>query len=161
MLLAQPEAEEFVLLRALTIVLISPLFGGFPGSSDGKGSARNVRDPGSIPGLGRSHVEGNGNPLQYSCLENPVAGGGTWQAIVHGVTTVHGVAYYSPHFLFIFRIFLFCWVSGVQVKFTFSAHHFQVLDDADSLKPVWQLQVAVNQFGLVHTQCEPVQTLTS
>ena len=40
----------------------------FPGGSDGKGSAYNVGDPGSIPGLGRSPREGNGNPFQYSCL---------------------------------------------------------------------------------------------
>ena len=44
----------------------------FPGGSDGKASAYNVRDPGSIPGLGRSPGEGNSNPLQYSCLENPM-----------------------------------------------------------------------------------------
>ena len=43
---------------------------GFPGSSDGKVSARNAGDPGSIPKSGRSPGEGNGNPLQYSCLEN-------------------------------------------------------------------------------------------
>jgi len=43
---------------------------GFSGGSDGKGSACNARDPGSIPGLGRSPGEGNGYPLQYSCLEN-------------------------------------------------------------------------------------------
>ena len=43
---------------------------GFPGDSDGKASAYNVEDPGSIPGSGRSPGEGNGNPLQYSCLEN-------------------------------------------------------------------------------------------
>ena len=42
----------------------------FPGGSDGKVSVYNVRDPGSIPGLGRSPGEGNGNPLQYYCLEN-------------------------------------------------------------------------------------------
>ena len=42
-----------------------------PGGSDDKVSAYNEGDPGSIPGLGRSHGEGNGNPLQYSCLENP------------------------------------------------------------------------------------------
>ena len=47
----------------------------FPGGSDGKASAYNVGDPGSIPGSGRSSGEGNGNPLQYSCLENPVDGG--------------------------------------------------------------------------------------
>ena len=46
-----------------------------PGSSDGKASARNAGDPGSIPGSGRSPGEGNGNPLQYSCLENSMTGG--------------------------------------------------------------------------------------
>ena len=44
---------------------------GFPGGSDSKESACNAGDLGSIPGLGRSPGEGNGNPLQYSCLENP------------------------------------------------------------------------------------------
>ena len=43
--------------------------------SDGKVSARDAGDPGSIPGLGRSPGEGNGNPLQYSSLENPMEGG--------------------------------------------------------------------------------------
>ena len=43
---------------------------GFPGGPDGKESARNVGDPGSIPGLGTSSAERNGNQLQYSCLEN-------------------------------------------------------------------------------------------
>ena len=47
----------------------------FPGGSDGKASAYNVETPGSIPGLGGSLGEGNGNPLQYSCLENPMHGG--------------------------------------------------------------------------------------
>ena len=49
--------------------------GDFPGSSHGKVSAYNVGDPGSVPGLGRSPGEGNGTPLQYSCLENPMDGG--------------------------------------------------------------------------------------
>ena len=44
---------------------------GFPGGSDGKECALNVGDLGSIPGLGRSPGKGHGNPLQYSCLENP------------------------------------------------------------------------------------------
>ena len=44
----------------------------FPGGSDGKASVYNVGDLGSIPGLGRSTGEGNGNPLQYYCLENPM-----------------------------------------------------------------------------------------
>ena len=56
----------------------------FPGGSDGKTSAYNAGDPGSIPGSGRSPGEGNGNPLQYSCLENPMDGGAR-QATVLGV----------------------------------------------------------------------------
>ena len=48
--------------------------------SEGKESACNAEDPGSIPGLGRSPGEGNGNPFQYSCLENSMDGG-AWQAI--------------------------------------------------------------------------------
>ena len=46
-----------------------------PGGSDGKSSAYNAGDPGSIPGLGRSPGEEKGKPLQYSCLENPIDGG--------------------------------------------------------------------------------------
>ena len=55
----------------------------FPGGSDGKASAYNAGDPGSIPGLGRSPGEGNGNPLQDSCLENSTDGGAL-QATIHG-----------------------------------------------------------------------------
>ena len=60
---------------------------GFPDDSVNKESACNAGDPASIPGLGRSSGEGNGNPLQYSCLENHM-GRGAWQAKVHGVTRV-------------------------------------------------------------------------
>ena len=56
----------------------------FPGGSDGKVSAYHVGDLSSIPGLGRSSVEGNGNPLQHSCLENPMDRG-AWRATVGGV----------------------------------------------------------------------------
>ena len=56
----------------------------FPGSSDVKASACNAGELGLIPGLGRSPGEGNGNPLQYFCLENPMDRG-TWWAILHGV----------------------------------------------------------------------------
>ena len=48
---------------------------GFPGGSEVKASACDAGDPGSIPGSGRSPGEGNGTPLQYSCLENPMDGG--------------------------------------------------------------------------------------
>ena len=56
----------------------------FTGGSEVKASASNAGDLGSIPGSGRSSGEGNGNPLQYSCLESPLDGG-VWQATVHGV----------------------------------------------------------------------------
>ena len=57
----------------------------FPGGSDGKEPARNVGDPGSIPGSGRTPGEGNGNPPQNSRLENPMDKG-AWWVTVHGVT---------------------------------------------------------------------------
>ena len=60
------------------------ILSAFPGGSDGKASAYNAGDPGSIPGSGRSPGERNGNPLQYSCLESPMDGG-AWLATVHGV----------------------------------------------------------------------------
>ena len=62
--------------------IVFPL--GFTGGSDGKESASNAGDLGSIPGLGRTPGEGHGNPPQYSCLENPMDRG-AWQAAVHGV----------------------------------------------------------------------------
>ena len=60
-------------------------FMGFPGASAVKNLLANSGDANSVPGSGRSPGEGNGNPLQYSCLEN-LMDRGTWQAIVHGVT---------------------------------------------------------------------------
>ena len=65
-----------------------PLYHGFPGSSVVKNMSANAEDSGdtdSISGLGRSSGEGNGNPLQCSCFENPM-GRGVWPATVHGVT---------------------------------------------------------------------------
>ena len=58
---------------------------GFPGGSEGKASACSAGGQVSIPESGRYPEEGNGNPLQYPCLENPVDGE-TWKATVHGVT---------------------------------------------------------------------------
>ena len=82
---------------------------GFPGGSEDKVSACNAGDPGLIPGLGGSPGEGNGNPLQYSCLENPMERG-AWRATVHGVAKSRtrlndlyiyplpfGLPYYSGH----------------------------------------------------------------
>ena len=60
------------------------LYKGFPGGSEVKASACNVEDLGAIPGSERYPGEGTGNPLQYSCLENPM-GREVWWATVHGV----------------------------------------------------------------------------
>ena len=68
----------------MTSLSLSRVSLGFPGGSEGKASACNVGDPGSIPESGRSPGEGNGNPLQYSCLGNPTERD-TWWATVHGV----------------------------------------------------------------------------
>ena len=57
-----------------TFVYSIPFHADFPGSSDGKASAYNAGDLSPIRGLGRSPREGNGTPLQYSCLENPMDG---------------------------------------------------------------------------------------
>ena len=74
----------FLLSYLLPYYLSLQLCLAFPGGSDGKASAYNAGDPASIPGSGRSPGEGNGNPLQYSCLENPMDGG-AWLATVQGV----------------------------------------------------------------------------
>ena len=70
------------------------------GGSDGKVSACNAGDPGSLPGSGRSPGDGNGNPLQYPCLENPMVRG-AWQVIVHGVakswTWLSDFTFFSIH----------------------------------------------------------------
>ena len=96
----------------------------FPGGSDGKVSAYNAEDLGSTPGSGRPPGEGNGNPLQYSSLENAMAGG-TWRAAVHGVTesdvperlyfrfhsgvsVYPGLFFYAPPFPFGNHLFLYC-----------------------------------------------------
>ena len=64
--------------------LLTPVFLGFPGGSDGKEFTCNEGDLGLIPGLGRCPRGGHGNPVQDSCLENPMDRG-AWPAIVHGV----------------------------------------------------------------------------
>ena len=68
------------------IIRCTIIYRSFPGSSDGKESACNAEDPGSIPELGGSPGRGNGNRLQYSCLGNPVDRG-AWWAAVQGVAT--------------------------------------------------------------------------
>ena len=64
--------------------MVFPVMWGFPGGSDGKESACNIRDLHSIPDFGKSPEEGNSNPLRYSCLENSMDRG-AWWATVHCV----------------------------------------------------------------------------
>ena len=71
-------------ISSLFVVCLFILCKSFPGDSDGKESACNAGDLDSIPGLGRFPGEGNGNPPQYSCLENSMDRG-AWQATVHGI----------------------------------------------------------------------------
>ena len=76
----------FVSFLGFTFFLHLTLYSlGFPGSLDGKAPAYSAGDPGLVPGSERSPGGGNGNPLQYSCLENPMDQG-AWCATVHGVT---------------------------------------------------------------------------
>ena len=78
---------------------------GFSHSSIGKESACNSGEPGSIPGSGRSPGEGNGNPLQYSCLKNPIDRG-VWRATVHGVTRIgHYLATKPPTTPILLKLF--------------------------------------------------------
>ena len=82
--------EKAIALTRWTFVskvmsLLLNMLSSFPCGSDSKVSAYNAGDPGSIPGSGSSPGEGNGNPLQYSCLENPMDRG-AWWAIVLGVS---------------------------------------------------------------------------
>ena len=72
----------------------------FPYRSVGEESACNAGDPSSVPGLGRSPGEGNGNPLQYSCMENPMDRG-AWRAIVHGVARVRHDLATTPLYMYI------------------------------------------------------------
>ena len=94
----------------------------FPGGSEVKDPACNAGDPGSIPRLGRSPGEGNGNPLQYSCLENPMDGGAWW-------ATVHGVAKSRTRlsdFTFTFTMFSYSSKLSLKLKLQYFWHFFEV-----------------------------------
>ena len=77
-------AQQSNFIVALLQYTFNLIFLDWSIGSEVKASASNAGDRGSIPGLGRSPGEGNGNPLQYSCLENPMDGE-AWWATVHGV----------------------------------------------------------------------------
>ena len=81
--------------------------GNLPGGSEVKASARNAGDLGSIPGLGRSPGEGNGNPLQYSCLENSMDRGATVHGVAKSWTRLSDLTNCSQQFIY---YFLFCYL---------------------------------------------------
>ena len=78
-----------------------------PGGSDGKASACNVGDPGSIAGLGRSPGEGNGNPLQYSCLKNSMNGGPWWATVCGSAKSWTRLRDFTSHIAL--RVYVYIW----------------------------------------------------
>ena len=101
---------------AIISLLLLSLHLDFPGGSDSKVSVYSVRDLGSIPGLGRFPGEGNGNPLRYSCLENPMDGG-AWcrllsmgsQRVGHDWATSLSLLFFLSFFAFSYFIFQVSW----------------------------------------------------
>ena len=94
--------------KTLLVCLLCDL--GSSGGSVGQESTCNAGDPGSIPGWGRSPGEGNGNPLQYSCLETPMDRG-AWQATVHGVAKSRTwLRDYTPTHTYIYMLSRFSYV---------------------------------------------------
>ena len=90
-------------------------------SSDGKESACNAGDPGLIPGLGRSSGEGNGNPLQYSCLENSMDRG-PWQAIVCGAAKSRTQLSDYYYYYYFYNFSGFTWESKSYTLFQLQKH---------------------------------------
>ena len=96
MITIQCDVSFYIHLAPNGIKVAARRAGGFPHSLVGKESACNAGDRSLIPGWGRSSGKGNGNPLQYSRLENPIDRG-AWQATVHGIAKVrHNLATKPP-----------------------------------------------------------------
>ena len=136
----------FNLKASITVVI---------GGSEVKVCACNVGDLGSIPGLGRSPGEGNGNPLQYSCLENPMDGG-AWWATVHGVAksrtrlsdfTSHNCCTYCCAFLLwelsvsVLALGVLTLNLDVEAQEYGQAHHYQKPHNRDSLSSFLDTQI--------------------
>ena len=101
--------------------MLSPL-GCSPVAQTVKASACSAEDPGSIPALGRSPGEGNSNPLQYSCLENPMDGE-AWQATLHGAAKSQTQLSY---FTLLFSPFTFASIDRVSFKSTILLFHHNI-----------------------------------
>ena len=85
---------------------------GFPAGSEVKASPRNAGDLGSIPGSGRSPGERNGNPLQYSCLENPMDGGAWWATALGVARSRTSLSDPKAHALYASRLLALRWDEG-------------------------------------------------
>jgi len=107
---------------------------GFPDGSDSKESSCNAGDLGSIPGLGRSPGGGNGNPLQYSCLENPMDRG-TWRSTVHGIELDM-----TEWLTFLFTLFIF----------SFVAYAFSIMSKKSFPSPMsWNLSPLLSSMSFI------------
>ena len=113
----------------------------FPGGSDGKASVYNVRDLGLIPGLGRFPGEGNGNPLQYSCFENPMDGG-AWCRLLSMVSQRVGHDWVTSLSLNVYRFFFS--ILNINLYIQLSLHE-KVL--------VHSVRVSLHSHGLVRLLC--------
>ena len=115
-------------LSTMTSVLIGEIQRenrGFPGDSGGKESACKRGDLGSIPGSRTSRGEGNGSPLQYSCLGNPMDRG-AWRATAHGVTRVGHDLEMKPPLSFIYNVVL---VSDIERRDFITYIHVSILQN--------------------------------
>ena len=130
---------------------------GFSGGSDAKESACSEEDPGLIPGLGRSPGEGNGNPLQYSCLENPMDRE-AWQATVYGVaksqTRPSNFNFFLSFFLSSSALYTICCHphrdlgQGHYTGLHYAGHYSCVSPQGNLHKPWWSLENQRTCFNL-------------
>ena len=100
----------FIVSLVVSLATKCIIISGFPGGSGGKESARNAGDQGSVSGSGRSPGEGNGNPLQYSCLKNSMDRGAQW-ATVYGVFIFSlAVSLATSVLILLFQRISFCFI---------------------------------------------------
>ena len=111
--------------------------------SEGKASACNAGNLGSIPGSGRSPGEGNGNPLQYSCLENSMDWG-AWWATVHGVAESDTPVWLHFHFHYLTKLFILSYYSN--------KNNFVIFIQILFFKIVWSMLQLLNSVIVGHEQ---------
>ena len=128
----------------------------FPGASEVKAPASNAGDPGLIPGSGRSPGEGNGNPLQYSCLENPMDRE-AWQATVHRVTKSR-TRLSDFTFTFTLAILLLCVCNRIQSRISERDVHTYVHCSIITITKKWkQLKYPLKNYK--DGKCNVIQLL--